>query len=792
MSAATRCRQLLAALGYGATSDAPPVRHRRVSFSAEPPRVVSQRTAADYVHRLPLGLMLAYSSVCLSFSSIDFVVRPARVTVYREALGMDIATMSMIIAICKSVDLLSGLVVGKVTDSVRTRWGRRKPFIAVCGPLFVVAMLALCSPPCSLRPGGVCGGAAGGGAGGGAAAPAPCAAEAAAVNRTSWEGCIALKSCVERAIDAGALPASGVAAVVGGAAAAADGVPSVGASDAPSGSAGLALYFGAMYFLYYFLGPTCTYIPYEALGLELTSDYHEKTRLFGVKVAGMFGGYLLQTAAGLALGSLVFAGDNLGLVASQAVLFGGLLVVSLLALLWVVVERDDAKVVTKDDASAVPLIPSVMRCLRNRPYRLYLATKIPLALAALLPSNLLLDYLRYCVRLEDYMSMYFVSMGIALLSIFVSIAFTVPATKKYGKSTTLAFLCTLEGCAFLLGFFVPPSYVRGPALYAMPVVLGVGMAAGFLIPAAMLADVVDYDELRTGERSEGLYTVVETNVQQFVEIVGGVLPGIIASAAGYRNQGGCSCGCGVACPLPYERWRCDADIGYACSQDYGAPLLADIGPEPASASDRMRALGFFGQPGRLAACTAQPEGVQWIFRFFFVGLPALFFLVAAIPAAAAPINEKVHAAILKELKRRALDGGAATDPLSGAPLPLPGNSAAELFEEHFTAAELDAAANRRGVHTLRSLVGRRLAASIGALLVLVAAMVASGGEEAVVTFGCLLLAVVFILIPWDGGRLRLLYKSAADAPSSLRVLDDDDVNGGFGAVHAHRFARELR
>ena len=96
-SAATRCRQLLAALGYG-SSDAPPIRHRRVSFSAEPPRVVSQRTAADYVHRLPLGLMLAYSSVCLSFSSIDFVVRPARVTVYREALGMDIATMSMIIA----------------------------------------------------------------------------------------------------------------------------------------------------------------------------------------------------------------------------------------------------------------------------------------------------------------------------------------------------------------------------------------------------------------------------------------------------------------------------------------------------------------------------------------------------------------------------------------------------------------------------------------------------------------------------------------------------------------------
>ena len=190
MSGAARCRQLLAALGFATNNgDAPPIRHRRVSFSAEPPRVVSQRTAADYVHRLPLRLMLAYSSVCLSFSSIDFVVRPARVTVYREALGMDIATMSMIIAICKSVDLLSGLVVGKVTDSVRTRWGRRKPFIAVCGPLFVVAMLALCSPPCSLRPGGVCGGAGGGGAGRCRRAGAV-RGGSGVVNRTSCEGCM--------------------------------------------------------------------------------------------------------------------------------------------------------------------------------------------------------------------------------------------------------------------------------------------------------------------------------------------------------------------------------------------------------------------------------------------------------------------------------------------------------------------------------------------------------------------------------------------------------------------------
>ena len=40
MSGAARCRQLLAALGFATNNgDAPPIRHRRVSFSAEPPRV---------------------------------------------------------------------------------------------------------------------------------------------------------------------------------------------------------------------------------------------------------------------------------------------------------------------------------------------------------------------------------------------------------------------------------------------------------------------------------------------------------------------------------------------------------------------------------------------------------------------------------------------------------------------------------------------------------------------------------------------------------------------------------
>jgi hypothetical protein len=67
-----------------------------------------------------------------------------------------------------------------------------------------------------------------------------------------------------------------------------------------------------------------------------------------------------------------------------------------------------------------------------------------------------------------------------------------------------------------------------------------------------------------------MYTVAETNLQQYVEIVGGVLPGIIAGALGFQSNGGCDCGCGVACDAKFTRWVCPGDIGYACSSEVRA------------------------------------------------------------------------------------------------------------------------------------------------------------------------------------------------------------------------------
>ena len=88
---------------------------------------------ADLEQPLACRTSSAYCFLAMPFAAIYILLQPARQTVYRDALGMSVATQAMIVSIAKSLDFLLGFLVGKASDGLKTRWGRRKPFIAVFG-----------------------------------------------------------------------------------------------------------------------------------------------------------------------------------------------------------------------------------------------------------------------------------------------------------------------------------------------------------------------------------------------------------------------------------------------------------------------------------------------------------------------------------------------------------------------------------------------------------------------------------------------------------------------------------
>ena len=134
---------------------------------------------------------------------------------------------------------------------------------------------------------------------------------------------------------------------------------------------------------------------------------------------------------------------------------------------------------------------------------------------------------------------------------------------------------------------------------------------------AILGDIIDYDELLTGKRSEAMYTMLETarrlplepppmqpseaaslpptcpsralpprrpplrvavqNIQQGVELLLSVAQ-LFAALAGYEPIGGCECGCGVSClvaGMPHARWICAGSVGYACDDDIAQELARE-------------------------------------------------------------------------------------------------------------------------------------------------------------------------------------------------------------------------
>ncbi|EOD17678.1 hypothetical protein EMIHUDRAFT_118440 [Emiliania huxleyi CCMP1516] len=91
--------------------------------------------AVRYNEKLSKGTAFAYSFLRTAVSGFDLT-----------ALGMDVMAQAMIVSVCKSFDFLLGFLVGTASDNVRTRWGRRKPFVALAFPLGVISMFFLVYP----------------------------------------------------------------------------------------------------------------------------------------------------------------------------------------------------------------------------------------------------------------------------------------------------------------------------------------------------------------------------------------------------------------------------------------------------------------------------------------------------------------------------------------------------------------------------------------------------------------------------------------------------------------------
>lgn len=248
-------------------------------------------------------------------------------------------------------------------------------------------------------------------------------------------------------------------------------------------------------------------VPYGALGLELVSDYHERTRLMGTKsvlhkASGIVNQWLLKWVQ-LAGGGNLVAGGRL-----CAPIVGGTIAVLGIITVWKTPER-----VAAADAPAprrVSLLES-WRITLGRPD----FVRLCLAQILIFASLLVIDNTGF------YLNVFYVNGGDMGTGAWmkgwygtamqaggmVAIPFIVRLSRRIGKKQTLLLCTALLGVGGVAKWF---CYVPGAGWWLLlpSALMAPGLVAVLVLIPSMTADICDLDAAESGARREGMYNAV--------------------------------------------------------------------------------------------------------------------------------------------------------------------------------------------------------------------------------------------------------------------------------------------
>ncbi len=377
--------------------------------------------------RVSLTQKLAYAAPAFALAVVGIPVYVYIPKFYTDVVGINITVLGYLLFSVRIFDAVTDPAIGYISDRTQTRFGRRRPYIAIGSILVAVAMLLLFNPPA-----------------------------ASAAFETVWFGI-------------------------------------------------------SIYLLFFFW--TAVVVPFESLGPEITFDYHERTSLFGLRDGFLIAGTLAAASSPAAVHWLLnLAPDAQGERAKFfwiAVIYAPLLIGTCWWCALAIRERQPAA-----ELQRTGIWRGLRQVAHNRPFVILLIAYTVSAIGNNLPATLILFYVEYVLKspLADvFLMLYFVT-GIIFLPAWIIVS------RRTGKKAAWLASMVINTGAFVGVFFLGPG---DAAIYGVLVFLsGIGFGATLAIPSAIQADVIDYDELLTGERREGQYIGLWSISKKFAAAVG--------------------------------------------------------------------------------------------------------------------------------------------------------------------------------------------------------------------------------------------------------------------------------
>jgi Na+/melibiose symporter-like transporter len=387
--------------------------------------------------QVPIGTKVRYGLGELGLSLKNEVVNRYLMFFYADTLHVGPAAVGLMMLLGKGWDAVTDPAMGYLSDTTRSRWGRRRPYVLLGAVPMGVCFYLLFAPPTGLH-----------------------------ANGLLWY----------------------LLAV------------------------GLGLYTCFTVFT----------IPYLAWGAELARDYHERTTVVQIRsLCGLVGGVagaalplVLVAAAPDARAGFAHMGLLLGAAVAAAALVPGLSV-------------HDSGGESAPDASLRHFLEGLRHTFANRDFCFIFATFCLMTVSGAMGTAIQIIVVKYRLALEGQFPLIALTFGLAFA---LSFPLWLGLSRRLGKTRALR-IGLILGCVAPFGWVVvQPGQLS--AMLAFMVVAGVA-SGSVTLAGSQAIDVVDLDELRTGEQRAGAYFGIWAFGLKLAVAVGQFLAGLLLDAVGY-------------------------------------------------------------------------------------------------------------------------------------------------------------------------------------------------------------------------------------------------------------------
>jgi GPH family glycoside/pentoside/hexuronide:cation symporter len=255
---------------------------------------------------------------------------------------------------------------------------------------------------------------------------------------------------------------------------------------------GLAVYY-AIIFILFDTAFTVVHVGYNSLTPEMTADYDERSTLNGYRmvfsITGTLGAIILATVLGW------YITDSKTLFTILGIGLGAVSIIPPLIVFRITRERP-----VEELPEPLNFKEALRQTLSNRPFRLVMGLYLLSWTTASIIAAVLVYFANYYLRVPDQAN-YFVLVAEGSAILFIPISVWVARRLDKRRAFILGILTWIVVLMLIFGIRADQVGLA----YLLAALSGAGIATAYVIPWAMIPDIVEYDQVRSGQRREGSY-----------------------------------------------------------------------------------------------------------------------------------------------------------------------------------------------------------------------------------------------------------------------------------------------